>query len=286
MNSNRLRLIVLTQGGCEVAIKKLLELDCAEIAGIFIETDILRPRTLRQRIVRSIRYDGYAATVGKLARKLLGMSGPSDDGIHALAKSRDQLRQIADQNGISVHLVDNYHNQHSIALMRAAHSDLGIVLGTNILKESVFKIPLLGSINLHQGLAPYYRGGPSVFWELYNEEREVGLTVHFVASRVDTGDIVVQRTVPLEYDYSYQLDYEAFIDEYREKLKTPCANLVAEAVRMIAEGKATLTRQNTELGKRYRLPTKKEKDELRRRLRARRRVQTGYAVPHGVNTGD
>lgn len=286
MNRERLRLIVLTQGGCELAIRRLLDLDCAELSSIFIETDILRHRSLRQKIARSIRYDGYAATAGKFARKMLGMSGLYDEGIRALTHGRNQLREMANENGIPVHFVANYHDEHSIALMRAANSDLGIVLGTNILRESVFKIPRLGSINLHQGLAPYYRGGPSVFWELTNGEREVGLTVHFVASKVDTGDIIVQRTVPLEYDYSHQLDYEAFIDEYRQKLTAPSADLVAEAVRMIAEGTASPRPQDTTLGKRYKLPTKREKDELRRRLRERRRVQTGYALPHRANSGD
>ena len=118
----------------------------------------------------------------------------------------------------------------SIELMRQANADLGVVLGTNILKESVFTIPRRGSINLHQGLAPYYRGCPAIFWELFNGEREIGLTIHFVESKVDTGEIILQRTVPLEYDYSYGLNYEAFISDYRQKLIVPCANLVAEAV--------------------------------------------------------
>jgi hypothetical protein len=44
---------------------------------------------------------------------------------------------------------------------------------------------------------------------------------------------------------------------------------VAEAVRRIADGTAQPRPQDISLGARYRLPTKREKDELRRRLRAR-----------------
>jgi len=285
MNDKRLRLLVLTQGGCELALNRLLELECAEIAGIFIETDIIRRRSLREKVARSVKYDGYAATLVKFARRLLGAAGFRDQEIKAISESRDRLGEIARQNGVPVHLVDNYHSETSLRLMREADSDLGIVLGTNILKESVFAIPRLGSINLHQGLAPYYRGGPSVFWELSNGEREVGLTVHFVAPKVDTGDIVLQRTVPLEYDYSYRLDYQSFIRDYRQKLKVPSANLVAEAVRVIADGSAVLIPQQTDLGKRYRLPTKKQKDELRRRLIERRRLQS-FALAQKSHGGD
>jgi folate-dependent phosphoribosylglycinamide formyltransferase PurN len=271
MSSNPLRLIVLTQGGCEAAVERLLALECAEIRGIFVETQTVPRRSLREKIARSLRYDGYRATAAKFAGKLLGLSGAYDEGINALAESRDRLRDLAGERCIPIHFVPNYHSEHSIALMQAADADLGVVLGTNILKEAVFSIPRLGSINLHQGLAPLYRGGPSIFWELCNGEREVGLTIHFVASKVDTGDIVVQRTIPLEYDYSYDLDYEAFIEDYRRKLIVPCANLLAEAVRMIAEGTVLPRAQDASLGKRYRLPTKREKDEMRRRLRERRR---------------
>ena len=64
---------------------------------------------------------------------------------------------------MSVYFLPNYQAEEAMGLMRAAEADLGIVWGTNILKECVFRIPRLGSINIHQGLTPYYRGGPPVF---------------------------------------------------------------------------------------------------------------------------
>lgn len=285
MSGSKLRVIVLTQGGSEVAINRLLNLDCVEVAGIFVETNTVRYRSLRERFSRSIRYDGFVQTTFKLAHKFRGKHGSLGGKVAALSASRARLREIAEKHRAPFYVLDDYHSQQSIALMRATESDLGILLGTNILRESVFQIPRLGSINLHQGLAPYYRGGPSVFWELCNGERQVGLTVHYVAPKVDTGDIVLQRTIPLEYDYSYQLNYQAFIDDYCEKLKLPCANLLADAVSMIADGTAVRIPQEPNVGKRYRLPTKAQKDELRRRLRERRK-QRNYAVAQEISIGD
>ena len=273
MGEKKLRLILLTHGGVEMALERLIALDCATVSGIFIETDTVRRVGFREKVKRSIRYDGYAATAAKFARKLFDRRAEGD--LRATKSSHDSLRRIAEAHGIPIHFVSNYHSQDSIALMRAADADLGVILGTNILKESVFKIPRLGSINVHQGLAPYYRGCPAVFWELFNGEREVGLTVHFVESKVDTGDIVLQQTVPLEYDYSYGADFDSFITKYREGLVNACARLVADAVQALAQGTAALRTQDTSLGKRYRLPIKKEKDELKRRLRERRQVAAG-----------
>jgi len=280
MGEKKLRLILLTHGGVEMALERLIALDCATVSGIFIETDTVRSVGFREKVKRSLRYDGYAATAAKFARKLFDRRAEVDS--RAIESSRDSLRRIAEAHRIPIHFLSNYHSEDSIALMRAADADLGVILGTNILKESVFKIPRLGSINVHQGLAPYYRGCPAVFWELFNGEREVGLTVHFVESKVDTGEIVLQQTVPLEYDYSYGADFDSFITKYREGLVGRCAQLVADAVQALAQGTASPRAQDTSLGKRYRLPVKKEKDELKRRLRERRQVAAGRLLTERI----
>jgi folate-dependent phosphoribosylglycinamide formyltransferase PurN len=269
-----LRLMVLTHGSPKAAaiVERLLALPCARVAGIFVET-VTTPRyRLAEKIKRSIRYDGYSGTLAKYAGKLLKISRGGLKTTGAVSQdSLESLRAMAADAGVPVHFVANFHLPESIALMRACQPDLGVVLGTNILKEAVFSIPRMGSINTHQGLAPYYRGGPPVFWELFNDEPEVGLTVHFVAAKVDTGDIIVQESLPLVYDRERGLDYESFLAEYRARLSDRAAMLVPQAVQMLAEGTANLRPQDISLGKRYRLPVKREKDELRRRLRQRLR---------------
>jgi methionyl-tRNA formyltransferase len=286
MSQRTLRVIILTHGAGELAISRLLDLASVQVAGIFVETDTRARRSLFERVRRSIRYDGYPLTVWKLARKVIGGESRAANEAGANTDSYERLRKIAEEKGAPIHFVSDYHADASIELMRRADADLGVVLGTNILKESVFRIPRLGSINLHQGLAPYYRGCPAIFWELFNGESEIGLTIHFVESRVDTGEIILQRTVPLEYDYGHGLNFDAFISDYRQKLIVPCANLVAEAVAMLAEGPVTTTPQDTTLGKRYRLPLKREKDELRRRLLARRRQPAAYQAAEKASGGD
>lgn len=279
--SERLRVILLTHGGAESVLQGLIALKEIVLVGVFVETGIVRRRTFLETLKRSIRYDGYAATIAKAIRKLTAKE--SNDDLLQVVESRDELRRIAEVNQIPFHLVDNYHANHSIDLMRSTRPDLGVIYGTNIVKESVFTIPRLGTINLHQGLVPFYRGGPPVFWELYNGESEVGLTVHLVETKVDSGEIILQERVPLQYDYRYKMDYESYINDFCEGLRRRSAQLVAEAVRQIALGIATPQPQDTSLGKRYRLPVSAEKKELRRRLRNRQK-ESGAPVIE-VNTG-
>jgi methionyl-tRNA formyltransferase len=272
-DSGKLRVIVLTHGGAEQALERLVALDCAEIVGIFIETDTTPRRrrgSLREKIERSIRYDGLGKTCAKPLRRVAAILRPAP--VTEASNPHADLCALARAHNVPVHFVTDYHAPESVALMRAARPDLGVVWGTNILKESVFGVPRHGSINLHQGFVPFYRGGPVLFWELFNGEREVGVTIHTVAEKVDAGHIVVQETIPIEYDFgTHGLDYDSFIERFRDhKMRELSTRLIAEAVRMFAEGTARPHPQDLSLGKRYRLPTQKEKNELRRRLRARR----------------
>lgn len=272
--NNKLKIIVLTHGGAERFLELLAALKDIEIVGVYLETTTEKHRSLAEKVRRSIRYDGYAATVRKFGSLFLtGRSnGVGESG--SVEHGQDDLVKFAQGLSIPVFKVENYHSEEAVKLMRSADADLGILFGTNIVKEQVFGIPRLGSINIHQGLAPQYRGGPTVFWELFNNEKVVGITVHFVAPAVDTGDIILQEKVPLEYDFSkYRLDYEAFLLDFRASLKEPAAQLLVEAVRQVAQGKQLRTKQDPAIGKRYRLPIKSEKDQLLRLLRMRQKSQ-------------
>ena len=265
--SERLRVVMLTHGGAEDVLQRLVSLEEIEVVGVFVETQIARRRGFVETVRRSLRYDGYLATITKAIRRLV--SSESNNDLLWVAESRNELQKMAEAQRVPFYLVDNYHSDDCLELIRSTRPDLGVIFGTNIVKETVFKIPRLGSINLHQGLVPFYRGGPPVFWELYNGESELGLTVHMVESKVDSGAVILQDKVPLQYDYDYRMDYESFIRDFCSQLRGRCAELVAESVRQIALGTASPKAQESELGKRYRLPLKVEKDELRRRLRKR-----------------
>lgn len=267
MSEKKLKIIILTHGGAERLLELLREIKAVEIAGVFVENTVEPKRSFKQKMKRSIRYDGYFATFKKFAGKIFG---EKNNELQAVQASQNDLIKCAEKLKIPLQKIENYHSESSIKLLRETKADLGILYGTNIIKESVFSIPRLGSINIHQGLAPIYRGGPTVFWELFNGEEELGITVHFVAPKVDTGDIILQKIVPLRYEFSrYGLDYEAFIQDFRESLKEPSAQLLTEAVKLIAEGKEQRTKQDTSVGKRYKLPIKSEKDALLRVLKQR-----------------
>jgi folate-dependent phosphoribosylglycinamide formyltransferase PurN len=263
MSDKKLKVIVLTHGGAERFLELLASVREVEVVGIFAETATGKERPFVEKIKRSIRYDGYFATLKKLASRFVPTGKLVSDDASTIAQAQDSLAECAGRLNLPITKVNDYHSDEAIALLKATDADLGVLYGTNIVRETVFGIPRLGSINIHQGLAPLYRGGPTVFWELLNGEKEVGITVHFVAEKVDTGDILLQKTVPLDYDFNvYGFKYDEFLDDFRASMKEPSAQLLVEAVRQIAAGKEQRTKQDTTIGKRYRLPIKTEKDQL------------------------
>lgn len=275
MSEKTFKVIILTHGNPRLLLEFLSKLERVEIVGVFVETKTQPERSFNEKLKRSLKYDGFWETVKKFGAKLAGGKTAGAEELEAVGKNQTELFEFAAKLKIPVQKVADYHSAQAKKLLRASGADLGILYGTNIIKKEVFSIPRLGSINVHQGFAPFYRGGPSVFWELFNDEKEVGVTVHFVAAKVDTGDVVLQEKFPLRYDFEkYGLDYETFLEDFRDSLKEPMAEMIARAVRSIADGAENRIRQDLSIGKRYRLPVKSEKDAMLRVLRKRQKIKS------------
>jgi methionyl-tRNA formyltransferase len=178
---------------------------------------------------------------------------------------------------------DDFHDAECLAALRTLKADLGVVAGTYILREAVFGIPRLGCINLHSGKVPEYRGAAPAFWELYNGEREVGITIHRVTARVDAGAILLQELFPL--DPAPAGDPLEYLEEYRRAVLRPNGvRLLAWAVAAIADGSITEQPQDSSLARTHRSPDCRAVRGLRRRVRERRRA-LGKGSPGAVAAG-
>jgi methionyl-tRNA formyltransferase len=69
-----------------------------------------------------------------------------------------------------------------------------------ILPPTILTQARLGGVNLHPSLLPRYRGRASLNWAIINGESTVGLTAHFLATGIDSGDIIKQVAVPVAED--------------------------------------------------------------------------------------
>lgn len=84
-------------------------------------------------------------------------------------------------------------------LFSKADADLGISLGNSYIGQKVFSIPKHGMINIHHEILPAYQNAQSIIWQLYNGSKETGYTIHKIDKNIDTGAILYQQFVPIQF---------------------------------------------------------------------------------------
>jgi methionyl-tRNA formyltransferase len=108
--------------------------------------------------------------------------------------------------------------------------DLIVVVAFRILPPEVFKIPRLGSFNLHASLLPKFRGAAPINWAIMKGEEETGVTTFFLREKVDTGSILLQARVRIGRDET--------AGELHDRLADLGAQVVLQTVRAIELGTA------------------------------------------------
>jgi len=69
-----------------------------------------------------------------------------------------------------------------------------------MIPKEVLDIPVLGAYNIHGALLPKYRGRSCVNWAVINGEKETGATLHVMTEFADRGDIIAQKSVPINFE--------------------------------------------------------------------------------------
>jgi methionyl-tRNA formyltransferase len=122
-----------------------------------------------------------------------------------------------------------------LAELRRLQPELIVVVAFRMLPEQVWKLPPMGTINLHASLLPQYRGAAPINRVLMNGETETGLTTFFIEKDIDTGKIILQERVPIDPDED--------AGSLHDKLMTAGAALLVRTVHAIARGNPPLTDQ-------------------------------------------
>jgi len=143
--------------------------------------------------------------------------------------------------------VPNVNSLESKKFLRRLSPDIGLSLGNRIISRNIFSMMPLGILNLHHGMIPYYRGGPPCFWELFNGEKFLGVSVHRIDSRLDHGDLLSQGMVKIDVDD----DTETL---FSKALTIDC-QIVTDALIKVSRGEATPIPVDYSLGKVYTLPS-------------------------------
>ena len=91
------------------------------------------------------------------------------------------LKDYAKQNNIDYLKHKNVNSKEFISNIAKYNCDLFVSMSFNqIFKTQIINLPKYKAINCHAGKLPFYRGRNVLNWALINDEKEFGITVHFI----------------------------------------------------------------------------------------------------------
>ena len=112
------------------------------------------------------------------------------------------LKEAALRLGLPITQPDKIKsNDEFRAQLAAIRPDAIIVVGYGrIIPQWMIDLPRFGNLNLHASLLPKYRGAAPIQWAIANGESITGGTTMRIDAGLDTGDILLQRELPIESD--------------------------------------------------------------------------------------
>ena len=147
------------------------------------------------------------------------------------------VKELAQRLAVPVLQPDRARSPEFLAQLRQLAPDIAIVVAYGqILPTTVISVPPMGCINAHASLLPHLRGAAPIQRALLAEDRETGVTVMRINERMDAGDVLCSRAVAIDAN-----DDTATLGA---KLSSVAADLLVEAVRLIATGAARWTPQD------------------------------------------
>lgn len=111
--------------------------------------------------------------------------------------TKSAVKEFAEYSSLPVMQPGSLKDPVFIDKLRTFNADLFIVVAFRMLPEIIWKMPSLGTINLHASLLPQYRGAAPINHAIINGETVTGVTTFFIDDKIDTGKILLRDEVQI-----------------------------------------------------------------------------------------
>jgi len=142
--------------------------------------------------------------------------------------------------GLSIAQPERINDDEGLELLRKADPEVIIVASYGqILREAVFSLPCLGTINIHASLLPRFRGAAPINWAIIRGEEQTGITTFLIDEGLDTGKILIKRPLAIGKDET--------AGELHDRLATLGAEVILDTLAGIEAGTLKSTLQGDEV---------------------------------------
>lgn len=128
------------------------------------------------------------------------ITAPDKPAGRGMQLTESAVKKFAVEHGLYLLQPVKLKDPEFITALEDLKADVQVVVAFRMLPEIVWNMPPLGTINLHASLLPKYRGAAPINWAIINGEKETGLTTFRLQHAIDTGDVLMQQTIPIRED--------------------------------------------------------------------------------------
>lgn len=161
--------------------------------------------------------------------------------------SMSAVKEYALEKNLRLLQPTNLKSEEFLSELRSLEANLQVVVAFRMLPEVVWKMPKLGTFNLHASLLPEYRGAAPINWAIINGETKTGVTSFFIDDKIDTGAMILSKET--------EIGANETAGELHDRLMHLGSETVLETLQLIEAGKAitTLQENNPEVKTAYKL---------------------------------
>ncbi|MBS2968933.1 methionyl-tRNA formyltransferase [Metabacillus sp. KIGAM252] len=141
------------------------------------------------------------------------------------------------KHGIEVLQPEKIRHQKDLDQVLALKPDLVVTAAFGqILPNELLEAPKHGCINVHASLLPELRGGAPIHYSILQGKEKTGITIMYMAEKLDAGDILTQAEVVITEEDN--------VGTLHDKLSKAGTELLSETLPMLLEGKLKPIKQN------------------------------------------
>ncbi|WP_304199296.1 methionyl-tRNA formyltransferase [Flavobacterium alvei] len=157
------------------------------------------------------------------------------------------VKEYALANNLPLLQPTNLKDETFLAELKALNANLQIVVAFRMLPEIVWKMPKLGTFNLHASLLPNYRGAAPINWAIINGDAKTGVTTFFIDDKIDTGAMILSDETEIDPNENAGL--------LHDRLMLLGSETVLNTLTLIEKGNisTTIQEENAEIKTAYKL---------------------------------
>lgn len=161
--------------------------------------------------------------------------------------SMSAVKEYALEKNLRLLQPTNLKSEEFLAELKSLDANLQVVVAFRMLPEVVWKMPKLGTFNLHASLLPEYRGAAPINWAIINGETKTGVTSFFIDDKIDTGAMILSKET--------EIGESETAGELHDRLMHLGSETVLETLQLIESEKAitTLQENNPDVKTAYKL---------------------------------